>query len=254
MDPPADAALDRTLDALGGEALEGLIESTVGRRFPGIAVVRQFTCTMLHLNPATLDAKATPVAKALVAHGGPWIARTFNALEYARSEDLHAMVARIRATPVPRGSWEQNALSSAPKLVARVAKATNLSREASALYLQYLALLWPTPKNVLKYNGWTAKELEAAHVELAKKKLIFEAKRERAGRSYFLPGGWEALKAPHPPMESWKVSLYGTRTGAGAPEPQLHRFLALAPFHLLFERAFSRIEGGDVPRYEEVKR
>ena len=32
------------------------------------------------------------------------------------------------------------------------------------------------------------------------------------------------------------------------------RFMALAPFHLMFERAWQRIEAGDVPKYDEVKR
>jgi len=36
--------------------------------------------------------------------------------------------------------------------------------------------------------------------------------------------------------------------------PPFHRFQAFAPFHLLFERAWQRIESGDVPRYEEIKR
>jgi hypothetical protein len=29
---------------------------------------------------------------------------------------------------------------------------------------------------------------------------------------------------------------------------------AVAPFHLLFERAWARITAGDVPKYEQVKR
>jgi uncharacterized membrane protein len=32
------------------------------------------------------------------------------------------------------------------------------------------------------------------------------------------------------------------------------RYVANAPFHLLFERAWKRIENGDVPKYDEVKR
>jgi hypothetical protein len=55
-------------------------------------------------------------------------------------------------------------------------------------------------------------------------------------------------------MESWKLPLYGTRSPEGAAAPTMVRFAALAPFHLLFERAWQRIEAGDVPTYDEVKR
>jgi hypothetical protein len=55
-------------------------------------------------------------------------------------------------------------------------------------------------------------------------------------------------------MESWKLPLYGTRGPEGHALATLLRFQALAPFHLMFERAWKRCEDGDVPRYEEVKR
>ena len=104
------------------------------------------------------------------------------------------------------------------------------------------------------WNGWKPKQFETANDELVANELVLEAKRERAQRGHFLPGGWEALKSPHPPMESWKVALYGTRDADGDPVAPLGRFLALAPFHTMFEAAWQRIESGDVPRYEEVKR
>jgi len=122
-----------------------------------------------------------------------------------------------------------------------------------ALYLQYLVLLRPTPRNLTLWNGWNTKRLDAANAELERRELIARARRERAQRSYFLPGGWEALKLPHPPFESWKLGMYGTRS-AGSATPMMLRFAALAPFHLLFERAWQRIEAGDVPKYDEVKR
>jgi hypothetical protein len=175
-------------------------------------------------------------------------------VRFLRSDDLAAMMARIGDTPVPEGGWEQNPVASAAKLVDRVARKLGVSIDAAALYLQYLVLLWPTPKNLAMWNGWSAKRLEAANAELEGRELILEAKRERAQRAYFLPGGWEALKSPHPPMESWKLPLYGARTAEGAAAPTMVRFAALAPFHLLFERAWQRIEAGDVPKYDQVKR
>jgi len=56
------------------------------------------------------------------------------------------------------------------------------------------------------------------------------------------------------PMETWKLPFYGRRTPEGQVVAHMHRFAALAPFHLLFERAWKRITDGDVPKYDEVKR
>jgi len=204
----------------------------------------------LKLQPATLDDRATAALAPLVTSIAEF-ASLWHAVHFARSADLAAMMARITDTPVPAGGWEQNPAASAAAVVARAARGLELSGDAAALYLQYLALLWPTPKNLLRWNGWTARRLGAVHDELAGRALILEARRERAQRGYFLPGGWEALRSPHPPMESWKLPLYGRRSG-GSARPILDRFAALAPFHLLFERAWQRIEAGDVPKYEEV--
>jgi hypothetical protein len=178
----------------------------------------------------------------------------WESLAYVRSPGLASMMARIRATPVPDGGWEQNPLASVPALVDKVAKQLAVSREAAGLYLQYLALLWPTPRNLVQWNGWKPKQLAAVTAELVGKDLLLEAKRERAQRAHFLPGGWEALKSPHPPMETWKLALYGRRSPDGEPVAPLGRFLALGPFHAMFEAAWDRIASGDVPRYHEVKR
>jgi hypothetical protein len=183
-----------------------------------------------------------------------WGLSVWRVFQYLRSPGLAAIAARIRETPVPAGGWEQDPRASAPKIVAAAAKKLKISGEAAALYLQYLATLWPTPKQVQIWNGWSAKQFAAANAELVAAELVLEARRERAQRKHFLPGGWEALKTPHPPMESWKLELYGVRDAEGSPQAPLGRFLALAPFHQLFAAAWERIAGGDVPRYEETKR
>lgn len=255
------ATLDRLVAALGGEPVTGLAEGVIGHRVPGAVIVLEvagpaalpgWLRLKLKLRPATLDDRTAAVLAPLVA-AMPERYSAWHALGFARSDDLAAMMARITDTPVPAGGWEQNPAASAAALVERAARRLELSGDAAALYLQYLALLWPTPKNLLRWNGWNAGRLGAAHAELAGRALILEARRERAQRSYFLPGGWDALRSPHPPMERWKLPLYGRRSGDAAL-PILDRFAALAPFHLLFERAWQRIEAGDVPRYDEVTR
>ena len=257
-------AIDSLVASLGGEEIAGLHEQYRARIVPGAIVLRRAwtygtpPITSVHLGvklrPATLDGKALASLDKVVANAprngwSPW-----RWLEVFRGDDFAQMMKRIEATPVPVGGWEQNPLASAAKTVERAAKKLGVSKEAAAVYLQYLVLLWPTGKNLAAWNGWKPKQVEAANAELVAKELVMEAKRERAQRTLFLPGGWEALKSPNPPFESWKLPMYGSRDAEGNVQPTLVRFLALAPFHLLFERAWARIESGDVPKYEEVKR
>ena len=100
------------------------------------------------------------------------------------------------------------------------------------------------------WNGWTAGRLKKALGALTARELVIEAKRARAGRSHFLPGGWIEMKTPHLPFESWKKPLYGL-AGFSVPLP-FEAVLPLAPIHLLFERAWARVQAGDSPAYEKV--
>ena len=248
-EPAKKAELEKLLDALGFE--KGELKA---RRIPGALVTYRDSRAGYSIAPAELDAKAIAVVGKLAAQIPSYGLSIWLAVQHLRSPGLAQQMARIGATPVPMGGWEQNPLASAGKLVDKAAKKLGVTKDAAALYLQYLTLLWPTPKNVQLWNGWKPKQFETANDELVANELVLEAKRERAQRGHFLPGGWEALKSPHPPMESWKVALYGTRDADGDPVAPLGRFLALAPFHTMFEAAWQRIESGDVPRYEEVKR
>jgi hypothetical protein len=255
MDEQGAQTFDRMLESLPGERITaGFAEGYWGRLVPGALVIRFAQRAWLKLHPARLDGKAKTLIAPLAAQITEWGYSAGKSLDYLRSPGLAQIVARIRSTPVPAGAWEQNPLLSAPGLVDRVAAHHGLGRDAAALYLQYLVLLWPTTKNLLRWNAWKPKQLEAATGELLDKELLLAAKRERAQRGHFLPGGWEALKSPHPPLETWKLAMYGTRNAEGNPVAPLGQFLALAPFHVLFEAAWERIESGDVPRYDEVKR
>lgn len=248
------ATVERLLDGLGGQALANLHETVRGVQIPGAAILYMKSRVRLALHPATLDAKAMPLVDKVVATLSTYENSIYGALKYARSPGLAQMMARIRDTPVVAGGWEQNPLASAPALASRVAKKLGVPQNAAALYLQYLVLLWPTPKNLIMWNGWKPMQLAEAQAALVAKDLVVEAKRERAQRGHFLPGGWEAQKSPHPPMESWKLAFYGVRDATGAPRALHRSFLALAPFHAMFEAAWQRIEDDDTPRYDEVKR
>lgn len=58
-----------------------------------------------------------------------------------------------------------------------------------------------------------------------------------AGRPAFLPGGWQAARAPRTPGETWKLSMHE----APQPVPQM------------FRTAWGRVTEGDVPRYHDLE-
>ncbi len=174
-------------------------------------------------------------------------------LELWQSPGLRTLADRLATTPVAAGQWEANPLQSAPELVEKVRAAHTLGEDAAVLYLQILALPDPTTANVKQWNGWTPARIKKALAELVAAGLVLEAKRARAGRKHFLPGGWEALKSPHLPLETWKLPLYGlTRNSEGKVETPLALIVPLRPVHEVFEQAWERVEDGDAPRYEEV--
>lgn len=179
---------------------------------------------------------------------------------YGGADGVLAAVAAVQSGALERavaekaglaaGGFGQNPLLTAPALVAATQQACGLSPDAAALYLQLLALHEPTAKNLQLFNGWTAAQLKRAAEDLAARKLVLAAKRPRAGRDWFLPGGWTALAAPDLPLETWKLPLYGIEDSA-AP---LGRVLPLQPFAAIFAQAWARVQAGDGPKYAEVGR
>jgi hypothetical protein len=140
---------------------------------------------------------------------------------------------------------------SAPELVAEVSGKTGLSADAATLYLQLLALPDPTDRNVARWTGWKPARLTAARKELAATEHVVEAKRTRAGRSLFLPGGWLALRAPHLPVERWKIPLLTLEEDGSSA---LDVVVPVAPLPRLFELAWQRITAGDTPRFDELQK
>ncbi|MFD7284367.1 hypothetical protein [Streptomyces sp. NPDC059863] len=133
----------------------------------------------------------------------------------------------------------------APELVAEAGERFGLSEDAAVLYLMLLALPDPTDRHQAGWTGWKPARLKRARAELAATDLVVEAKRARAGRSLFLPGGWLDQQAPRLPMESWKTAL-------------LPRGLPLylvpdRPVPELYRAAWRRIVDGDTPGFEEFQ-
>ncbi|WP_369182673.1 hypothetical protein [Streptomyces sp. Y1] len=164
------------------------------------------------------------------------------------AESAVASVTAVTADPATaegRAAWLQNPQLSAPALVAEAARTHGLGADAATLYLQLLALPDPTDRNVARWTGWKPARLKRARAELAATGLVLEAKRPRAGRSLFLPCGWQEAKAPALPVETWKAALYELPTH----KPVLPRL----PVPDLFARAWQRTVDGDTPGYEELR-
>ncbi|MFI8510232.1 DNA-binding protein [Streptomyces sp. NPDC085460] len=146
--------------------------------------------------------------------------------------------------------WPQDPSRSVPALVAEAAAAYGLGADAAALYLMLLALPDPTDRNTARWTGWKPARLKAARAELAATDLVVSAVRARAGRSLFLPGAWAEQSAPVPPVEQWKLALYGVPADG---RPVLGALVPAEPVAELYARAWRRVLDGDLPRFEELK-
>ena len=248
-DEPKDVTYRESLFQLvGGKAIELPKDDddacTLARDDGAIVIAQYGTRIATGFRPAKLEGaarkKIETLAKAVFDPedgSGEAELKEVKVADLLRSEGFAAFAERVRDTPVATGKFEANPAASVPKLVTKVAKATGLSAEAAALYLQVLALAEPTERAVQMFNGWTAKQYKAAAAELAKKKLVVEGKRERAGRGIFLKGGYSKGDRKDLPMEDWKQPFYGT----------LERHVPAEPCHVLFARAWKRVEDGDKP-------
>ena len=156
-------------------------------------------------------------------------------------------LAALLATDGPAGA-PQYAAHSVPELVAEAAERFGLSQDAAALYLMLLALPDPTDRQVTAWTDWKPARTKRARAELAATDLVVEAKRPRAGRTLFLPGGWLDLKAPKLPMEIWKAALFRSEDVA-----QNALVMPDLPVPELFRRAWQRVLDGDAPGFEEFE-
>ncbi|MBO1418531.1 hypothetical protein J0670_28505, partial [Streptomyces sp. FH025] len=202
------------------------------------------------VRPAGLTGPDDPLVELLLGLADDyWFTPELRALKSVlagEAERLAASAAAPGATAEGDGpAWLQNPHLTVPDLVAEVARTHGLGEDAAALYLQLLALPDPTDRNTARWTGWKPARLKRARAELAATDLVLEAKRARAGRSLFLPGGWQEAKAPALPVETWKAALYHLPTHRPA--------LAHLPVPELFAAAWRRTLDGDAPGYEELQ-
>jgi hypothetical protein len=186
------------------------------------------------------DRLSGPDDPALTLFGGQ---RTVAGLRTLLSAEFAAFVDALRE-PGP-GAWPHDPRTSVPDLVDAVAGEHGLSTDAAAHYLQLLALPDPTDRNIQNWTGWTAAAFKKIRAELAATDLVVEAKRARAGRSLFLPGGWRPLKAPKLPIEAWKAEMYDVSEWS-LP------ITVLRTVPDLFRLAWQRVVDGDRPALQAL--
>ncbi|WP_256177145.1 hypothetical protein [Kitasatospora aureofaciens] len=199
------------------------------------------------LRPAGLAGPDDPVLELLDGLGaGYWFSADRRAIAAVLGGELDRLTAPVALDAADGGPfWAQNPQFAVPDLVAEAARTHGLGEDAAALYLQLLALPDPTDRNVARWTGWKPARLKRARAELAATDLVLEAKRSRAGRTLFLPCGWQEAKSPALPAETWKSALYDLPTHQVA--------LPHLPVPELFARAWQRILDGDAPGYEQLQ-
>ncbi|MFB7175670.1 hypothetical protein ACFCYM_33330 [Streptomyces sp. NPDC056254] len=198
------------------------------------------------LRPAALadPARAGRAERLFAALRLPGLRAAVGRIQAVRGGGPERMLARAAVTPVPAGGHELNPALSVRELVAEAGAALGVGADAAALYLQLLALARPTDRNVRRWNGWGPARHKAAQAELVAAGAVESGRRARAGRTVFVPGPWTELKAPHLPLESAKLALYGVEVWRGEPEMPFLRLLAPVPAHELFAEAWRAARWG----------
>ncbi|MGW4892271.1 hypothetical protein ACWEQL_08385 [Kitasatospora sp. NPDC004240] len=193
-----------------------------------------------HLRPGALTGAHDPVLDLLdELAAGSYAVWDLKAVRSLLGDDIARLVADGSAADEPAG-WPQDPRRSAPALVAGAAAALGLGEDAATLYLQLLALPAPTDRNTARWTGWKPARMKAARAELASGELVVTAKRTRAGRGLFLPGGWQdGSVGAGVPLESWKAGLYPLFTN--------QEILPAVPAPELFALAWRRVTDGDAP-------
>lgn len=239
--PGADPDLDEK-DRPTGKSREGLYAVFAGG-------MHDDSSLKVAVRPCELTPGSTEEVERLAALKDNYADQdAWRAFKLLHTPGIVAIVAGIVEEIAVNGAgWGQDPRTTSRGLVNEVAARLDLHEDAATLYLQLLTLYNPTRANVLLWNGWKPSVYARATATLVEKKLVVEAKRARAGRDHFLPGGWHDRKSGSLPLEEWKLAFYG-----GA-EPPLGSIVPLSPFADLFRIAWARVLAGHSPRYEKVR-
>ena len=207
------------------------------------------------IDTASFTDQDVPALHALFAESEDYVTEGMSTVIAFAGHGLAGLADSLTPQQVTAGEL-RDPLVSVPDLVATAATRLSLPEDAARYYLQLLALPDPTDANVKAWNSWTAARLKKAAAALIGAKqpdseLVVSAKRARAGRAVFLPGGWISYSKGPLPFELWKAPLYELEQ-TERPEPPLIAVLPQVGVGELFRRAWQRRADGDVPGYANV--
>ncbi|QHN29349.1 hypothetical protein GII32_02075 [Gordonia amarae] len=202
------------------------------------------------IDTAAFTDQDLPALHALFAESEDYVTEGMSTVIAFARHGLAGLADSLTPEQVTAGEL-RDPLVSVPDLVVTVAAELSLPEDAARYYLQLLALPDPTDANVKAWNSWTAARLKKAAISLADTELVVSAKRARAGRAVFLPGGWISYSKGPLPFELWKAPLYELEQ-TERPEPPLIAVLPQVGVGELFRRAWQRRADGDVPGYANV--
>ncbi|MBU1221640.1 hypothetical protein KKF34_15590 [Myxococcota bacterium] len=178
-------------------------------------------------------------------HAVSGVQKYFESKEFENLVDILA-----KGTQEP---FNPNPLVSAPEAVKKLAEKTGLDETSTSVFLQFLTLHSFSKKDICDTNAIKPKQYDEICASLVAKELLVEAKRKRVKRDHFLPGGWEELRSPSTPVETWKLSLYGIENTENGINPPLGPLMPLEPLSDLFAKAADRYLSGDVPGFVAAK-
>jgi hypothetical protein len=254
IDDPVRTALAGALSRIRAWLADPELSIAVGYQFgePDVIASSALTWQPNRYQPSLSDRVLTPAR--LSGPDDPALTLLADVIEaraiaWLLSDGCDVLVGWAPPPGAPSGAYPHDPRVSAPSIVDEVAATTGLATEAAVYYLQLLALPDPTDKAVATWTGWNAKRVKELGDVLVSAGVAVRAKRERAGRSVFVPGGWLALRAPSSPIEAWKASLYGLARDGTLP---LSVLVPTKPVASLFTEAWQRVRDGDPPRLEQL--
>jgi hypothetical protein len=158
---------------------------------------------------------------------GPWLAFI--------APGFQAMIDDLAAPKIAAGRYASDPRATRPDLVDAARKKHDLSEDAATLLLQTLTLPDPTPKRIMRVNGWTRAAYDAAKQALLAKGLAVESEQPRTTRTLFAPGSILMPPSPAAPIEASKAALYDVDV---AESPVFGVILPTSPLGDLFEEAW----------------
>lgn len=251
--PQVEAAYSYSAQVLAALSLPEPQDRTVAERHEvdGLVLVCQYGRVEIFYSPAEAQKQPEllPRLEGLPVDNAGALRRTVRLHEFLTGDAVAETVAWLRT---PGSGSPRDPQAVVPGVVEQAAAGLGVPAEAARYWLQLAALPNPSDRVVQAATGWTKAARTAAAAPLLEQGLVIEAKRPRAGRTLFLPGGWLEASAPHPPMEVWKAPFFDL-DDTPKVSPLFGAVVYVGPMSTLFTDAWQRYADGDAPGYQELR-